>query len=337
MNLQSDYCDRYAEYAMKQMRLYGIPASVTLAQGMLESGTGTSKLARNGNNHFGIKATKAWLDAGGAYGCHTDDKPNEKFRYYSSVADSYEDHSKFLKENSRYAKCFDLRADDYTGWARGLQKAGYATDPNYAKSLVAMIEKYDLAKYDKMVMQGEYVGPSQTEGQTEGSSQDKKAKVDLTQSPDTWLHQIFSSSNKDGESESQSEGYGGDPIMELVMGLFTSLMLLATQLDNKQQAAEQVNATKSVDLSPLTPSFRDCQLRMQGDKATLTVNGSAQKQLTPAELQRLSQTVNDPNLTDEQKRSLVGSMVTSMMAPQLAQANYERISAEQSQSQYLRR
>ena len=113
MSKNQEYAQQYAEYAMEQMKKYGIPASVTLAQGILESSNGKSQLARNENNHFGIKATSAWIEQGGKYGLYSDDKPNEKFCSYASVADSYEHHSKFLKENSRYAECFKLSPDDY--------------------------------------------------------------------------------------------------------------------------------------------------------------------------------------------------------------------------------
>ena len=136
-----EYADKYAEYAMEQMRRYGIPASVTLAQGILESSNGQSELARKENNHFGIKAT------------HSDDKPNEKFCSYDNVGDSYEHHSRFLKENSRYAECFNLRPDDYKGWTEGIAKAGYATGGNYAGTLQKIIEQNGLDKYDRQVMQ----------------------------------------------------------------------------------------------------------------------------------------------------------------------------------------
>lgn len=146
------YAEQYVKYAMEQMRRYGIPASVTLAQGILESSNGESTLAQKENNHFGIKATQNWLDGGGRYGLYTDDKPDEKFCSYDSVADSYEHHSRFLLENSRYAGCFELRADDYKGWAQGLERAGYATGGGYASSLIAIIEQNGLEKYDRMVM-----------------------------------------------------------------------------------------------------------------------------------------------------------------------------------------
>lgn len=147
------YAEKYAEYAMEQMRLYGIPASVTLAQGILESANGQSRLARNENNHFGIKATPAWIAGGGKYGLYTDDRPDEKFCSYDSVGDSYAHHSRFLKENSRYASCFTLDADDYRGWAKGLDKAGYATAGKYAPALISIIESNNLQRYDRMVME----------------------------------------------------------------------------------------------------------------------------------------------------------------------------------------
>ena len=147
------YAEKYAEFAMEQMRLYGIPASVTLAQGILESASGQSRLAQNENNHFGIKATQSWIAGGGRYGLYTDDKPNEKFCSYDSVGDSYAHHSRFLKENSRYASCFKLDADDYRGWAQGLDKAGYATAGKYAPALISIIESNDLQRYDRMVME----------------------------------------------------------------------------------------------------------------------------------------------------------------------------------------
>lgn len=147
------YAERYAEFAMEQMRLYGIPASVTLAQGILESASGQSRLAQNENNHFGIKATQSWIANGGRYGLYTDDKPNEKFCSYDSVGDSYAHHSRFLKGNSRYASCFKLDADDYRGWAQRLDKAGYATAGKYAPALISIIESNNLQRYDRMVME----------------------------------------------------------------------------------------------------------------------------------------------------------------------------------------
>ncbi len=140
------YIDKYADMAVDQMKRYGIPASITLAQGLLESSAGKSRLATKGNNHFGIKCGRAWK---GPYMLVNDDAPNEKFRVYRNAKESYEDHSKFLKNGKRYAFLFDLDKDDYKGWARGLKKAGYATNPAYANSLISLIERFNLDKYDK--------------------------------------------------------------------------------------------------------------------------------------------------------------------------------------------
>lgn len=152
-SVSQQYVEQYAEYAIEQQRKYGVPASVTLAQGILESANGRSQLSRECNNHFGIKAGKSWLDAGGQYGIYTDDRPNEKFCKYATVGDSYEHHSLILKNNSRYSACFALAQDDYRGWCNGLQKAGYASSKQYASSLISVIERMDLTKYDRMAVE----------------------------------------------------------------------------------------------------------------------------------------------------------------------------------------
>lgn len=152
-SVSQQYVEQYAEYAIEQQRKYGVPASVTLAQGILESANGRSQLSRECNNHFGIKAGKTWLDAGGQYGLYTDDRPNEKFCKYATVGDSYEHHSLILKNNSRYSACFALAQDDYRGWCNGLQKAGYASSKQYASSLISVIERMNLTKYDSMAVE----------------------------------------------------------------------------------------------------------------------------------------------------------------------------------------
>lgn len=152
MTKNEQYAATYGEYAMEQMKRYGIPASVTLAQGILESSNGQSELSVKGNAHFGIKCTSNWLKNGGTYLIYTDDRPNEKFCTYPTVGDSYEHHSAFLKENVRYKGCFALSPDDYRGWCAGLQRAGYASGDNYAGHLQQIIEKNGLAKYDQAVM-----------------------------------------------------------------------------------------------------------------------------------------------------------------------------------------
>lgn len=144
-SLYQAYIERYSAMAVDQMHRYGVPASITLAQGLLESAAGTSRLATQGNNHFGIKCGGVWK---GPYMLMNDDAPNEKFRVYGSAAESYEDHSKFLRNGRRYAALFGLKRTDYKGWARGLKQAGYATSPTYAASLIELIEKYRLDRYD---------------------------------------------------------------------------------------------------------------------------------------------------------------------------------------------
>lgn len=141
-----DYIEKYKDLAISHMKKYKIPASVTLSQGLLESGAGRSSLALRSNNHFGIKCHREWK---GPSVTAADDTPNDCFRKYSKVEDSYDDHSRFLAEKSRYSSLFVLQITDYKGWARGLQQAGYATDKAYANKLIKLIEDYELYKYDQ--------------------------------------------------------------------------------------------------------------------------------------------------------------------------------------------
>jgi LysM repeat protein len=143
---KKEYVTTWSDIAVEQMMLYKVPASITLAQGILESGSGTSKLATEGNNHFGIKChgwsgETIYLD---------DDEKGECFRVYDHAKDSYEDHSLFLTDNKRYNSLFDLEITDYSGWANGLKNAGYATNPKYADQLIALIEELNLSSYDKL-------------------------------------------------------------------------------------------------------------------------------------------------------------------------------------------
>lgn len=143
------YIETYKDIAMVEMQRYNIPASITLAQGILESGSGQGRLARHARNHFGIKCHLGWE---GASITHDDDEKGECFRKYDRAEDSFEDHSLFLVNRPRYAFLFELKPDDYKGWAHGLKKAGYATDPNYPNKLIFLINKYGLHKYDLMVL-----------------------------------------------------------------------------------------------------------------------------------------------------------------------------------------
>lgn len=144
---RQDYIDMYAGFAVQEMLLSGVPASITLAQGILESGDGNSGLAKNARNHFGIKCHGMW--EGEKY-YMDDDAKGECFRVYESVFDSYKDHSAFLSGRQRYADLFKLKLTDYKGWARGLKKAGYATNPKYPALLIKIIEENNLSKYDRM-------------------------------------------------------------------------------------------------------------------------------------------------------------------------------------------
>ena len=139
------YIKQYNYLAISEMHLYGIPASITLAQGILESGSGTSRLAVEANNHFGIKCHVDW---NGPSIYHDDDEKQECFRKYNTVDESFRDHSLFLSKRKRYLFLFSLRRTDYRGWAKGLQQAGYATSKTYAKKIIQLINDHNLAQYD---------------------------------------------------------------------------------------------------------------------------------------------------------------------------------------------
>lgn len=538
MSKNQSYADKYAEAAMEQMKRYGIPASVTLAQGMLESSNGESELSRLGNNHFGIKATASWLKNGGEYLVYTDDKPNEKFCKYSSVADSYEHHSKFLVNNQRYAKCFQLSPDDYKGWTKGIAKAGYASGMGYATDLQDIIELNGLQKYDQQVMSemkaqgkvfdlrsssvttrdssnkfgsplaapsvrsennprqatseervqdkrpnGKYsfpllretylfitspfgmrqdpmdkskqqmhkgidirckhdavlatenggkvvavnqnvntaggksitveynrengskvqttymhlsevnvkVGDAVSAGQkigvtgntgtrttgehlhfgvktiaADGTSRDvdpssylaeiaqkgnikqqalyngndllAKYKTDVpsnteSMSPDAWMKKLLSS-----EDSGVGLPVGSDPILEMAMTAFSSLMILAVKIDNKEAeeqkaAISQSVSERSVDLTSLVSGMKTCSLSIADNgRAILTAdNGNVKvsRELTSAELSRLSATLNDQGLSEETKRLRVAGMINSIVISQQASQNFEQGMQEQ--------
>jgi GR25 family glycosyltransferase involved in LPS biosynthesis len=146
------YIDTYKNIAIREMKIYNIPASITLAQGILESGDGQSRLATKANNHFGIKCHNGWT-GGRIY--HDDDKKGECFRKYKHAEESFRDHSEFLSTRSRYASLFELDRTDYRGWAKGLQKAGYATSKTYASTLIKLIQQNELHQYDLQALDGD--------------------------------------------------------------------------------------------------------------------------------------------------------------------------------------
>ena len=143
-----NYITKHKNLAIIEMNRYNIPASITLAQGILESGNGESRLATEGKNHFGIKCHDNW---NGKTILEDDDKKGECFRKYDKVLESYRDHSLFLTERGRYSFLFEYKRTDYKSWAKGLKEAGYATNPNYSQLLINLIEKYNLNKYDKEI------------------------------------------------------------------------------------------------------------------------------------------------------------------------------------------
>ena len=513
MSKNQSYADQYAEAAMEQMKRYGIPASVTLAQGMLESSNGESELSRLGNNHFGIKATASWLKNGGEYLVYTDDKPNEKFCKYGSVADSYEHHSRFLANNQRYAQCFKLSPDDYKGWTKGIAKAGYASGMGYAAHLQDIIERNGLQKYDQQVMSemkaqgksfgvennprqatseervqdkrpnGKYsfpllretylfitspfgmrqdpmdkskqqmhkgidirckhdavlatenggkvvavnqnvntaggksitveynredgskvqttymhlsevnvkVGDAVSAGQkisvtgntgtrttgehlhfgvktiaADGTSRDvdpscylaeiaqkgnikqqalyngndllAKYKTDVpsnteSMSPDAWMKKLLSS-----EDSGVGLPVGSDPILEMAMTAFSSLMILAVKIDNKEAeeqkaAISQSVSERSVDLTSLVSGMKTCSLSIgdNGRAILMADNGNVKisRELTSAELSRLSATLNDQGLSEETKRLRVAGMINSIVISQQASQNFEQGMQEQ--------
>jgi LysM repeat protein len=177
---KDQYIDYWKDEAIRQMVLYKIPASITLAQGILESAHGNSELAKYGNNHFGIKCH----DWKGETIHKDDDKANECFRKYYDARESYEDHSKFLAHRSRYAELFTLEITDYKAWAHGLKKAGYATNPKYAYLLIDLIEKHELNKFDQMSLYVSDIKPKEIEQNTINSP------VALPSTPSINVHQV---------------------------------------------------------------------------------------------------------------------------------------------------
>ena len=148
------YISKFKEIAMANMRNYGIPASIILAQGILESGAGRGDLAVSANNHFGIKCHESWI---GESVKHDDDSDQECFRKYNNPSESFKDHALFLTGRPRYSKLFGFIKGDYKAWARGLRAAGYATDPRYPEKLISYIERYKLNQYDEQVLDSNYV------------------------------------------------------------------------------------------------------------------------------------------------------------------------------------
>lgn len=168
------YIEKYKSIAINNMNKHGIPSSITLAQGILESGNGGGRLAVEANNHFGIKCKGSWT-GGKIY--HDDDEKGECFRKYASPEESYDDHSQFLTSSQRYASLFTLKNTDYKGWAKGLKAAGYATNPQYAELLIGLIERYQLHQYDTAAPSWDFKTPAQSDQEFLTKKLDRKART----------------------------------------------------------------------------------------------------------------------------------------------------------------
>jgi LysM repeat protein len=181
---RSEYIDFWKDEAIYQMVLHKIPASITLAQGILESGDGNSELARKANNHFGIKCHSDWQ---GKKVYHDDDRKGECFRHYSDAHESFEDHSSFLQK-TRYAPLFELKTTDYEGWAKGLKKCGYATSPQYASLLIRIVEENNLTQFDdegiRLIKKGALPEPRIADKGQDSKKKKRNKKAGQTRSTD---------------------------------------------------------------------------------------------------------------------------------------------------------
>lgn len=190
-----EYISEWKDVAMNQMLSHGIPASITLSQGILESGFGNSELAQNANNHFGIKC-HGWK--GKTY-LKDDDKRDECFRKYKNAAQSFEDHSEFLTSRSRYASLFELEITDYKSWAKGLKAAGYATNPKYPRRLIDIIEKYNLDQYDVLATSDWIAEQSNEKKENTPSGAEIKQRPDTKPAQNAGItieHKVYKNQNK---------------------------------------------------------------------------------------------------------------------------------------------
>ena len=176
------YVQKYASWAIEEQQRVGIPAAITLAQGIYETGAGESELATQANNHFGIKCKKEWR---GETFAHTDDAPNECFRKYKSAKESYIDHSNYLKNSLRYAELFTFDATNYTAWAKGLKKCGYATNPAYAQKLIKMVEDYELQQYTLSALRQNEVIPIKEEAKNESETPSNNKLISSNESSES--------------------------------------------------------------------------------------------------------------------------------------------------------
>ncbi|MBC7937865.1 MAG: glucosaminidase domain-containing protein [Rhizobacter sp.] len=215
-----EYIAAYKDAAIAQMKRLGVPASIILAQGLLETESGNSDLVKRSNNHFGIKCKSTWT---GESVRHTDDAPNECFRKYASAMDSYNDHSNYLYTSPRYASLFQLESTDYRGWAYGLKKAGYATNPRYPQILISNIEKYNLQQYNDP-MDGVRTVPEDIAVMKESKAIEKK-EIPVAEKKDAGLFQKLFSNRKNKSNQYFNK-------LKAVMAFKgTSLLAIATEND----------------------------------------------------------------------------------------------------------
>lgn len=211
-----DYIRTHAKLAVEEMHLYKIPASITLAQGMIETGGGQSRLANEGRNHFGIKCKENWT---GETISHTDDAPNECFRVYNSVQESYRDHSLFLAERPYYKDLFKLDLLDYNGWAHGLRKAGYATNKRYPAMLLSRIDKYDLSRFDRLTPEEVDAKILEFYGHTEIVALTNYPPVEIDEAMEQTIAEVIAAVGDYPDSESSTSGagvaYTEDPIKKI--------------------------------------------------------------------------------------------------------------------------
>lgn len=215
-----EYVQTYKDLAISEMKRTGVPAAITLAQGILETESGNSDLLKRSNNHFGIKCKSNW---NGPSVSHDDDAPGECFRAYADAAESYRDHSDFLKNSQRYAFLFDLDPSDYKAWAIGLRTAGYATNPKYADKLIGFIEKYDLEQYS-------------IAGMMHGVSDDEYQTVQTSIAPENVLHEL--------EDNSAIRPLKVNGLKALMAPAGTSLLAIATNNNIKLGRLLEMNDLK---------------------------------------------------------------------------------------------
>lgn len=215
-----EYVATYKDAAIAQMKRLGVPASIILAQGLLETESGNSDLVKRSNNHFGIKCKSTWT---GESVRHTDDAPNECFRKYASAMDSYRDHSNYLYTSPRYASLFKLEPTDYKGWAYGLKRAGYATNPRYPQILISNIEKYNLQQYNEP-SDGTRIIPEDIAAMKESKAIEKKEVVVAEKKDANIFQKLFS-----GKKNKNNQYFNKLKAFMAFKG--TSLLAIATEND----------------------------------------------------------------------------------------------------------